>query len=295
MENTLSNRINRKKYPAVFIFMLTGAAFVYFMSCFINIAEGCKKISKDIISSEVFRTVDFSYDDYKMLYYYSTDKNGIKQLEGINKSRLKNIVYDNMYNVVNKTKEKGSRCPIIFKYIVSDEVYESCFSAYFSIMNDIRCFPVSYDSDNKVGIAYEDSWGAARTYGGNRIHEGTDIMAGNNERGYFPVVSMTDGRVEKMGWLKLGGYRIGIRSESGAYYYYAHLDSYAQGLKEGMDVKAGSVIGMMGDSGYGKEGTKGKFDVHLHLGIYYGEDEISFNPYHILKIVDGFKMEFQKY
>ena len=44
------------------------------------------------------------------------------------------------------------------------------------------------------------------------VHEGCDIMAGNNERGYFPIVSMTDGVVERIGWLEKGGYRIGIRS-----------------------------------------------------------------------------------
>ena len=277
------------------ICMIMGAVFVYFMSCYTNITAECKNIAKDIIGSEIFRTVDFESDDYKKIYYYSTDEQGIRQLEGVNTAKLKNIVYDNLYNALKEKEAKSGHCPVLFRYMVPEKIYKKCFAAYFSIMNDIRYFPVSYDSVNNVGISYEDSWGAARTYGGDRKHEGTDIMAGNNERGYFPVISMTDGKVEKLGWLKLGGYRVGIRSSSGAYYYYAHLDSYADGLSEGMDIKAGSVIGTMGDSGYGKEGTKGKFDVHLHLGIYYGKDEISFNPYHILKAVDGFKLAFQKY
>ena len=33
--------------------------------------------------------------------------------------------------------------------------------------------------------------------------------------------------VEKCGWLELGGYRVGIRSDKGAYMYYAHLAQYA--------------------------------------------------------------------
>jgi len=44
----------------------------------------------------------------------------------------------------------------------------------------------------------------------------------------------------------------------------------------------------MGNSGYGKEGTVGKFPVHLHLGIYIPTlytDEMSVNPYHILDIL----------
>ncbi len=44
----------------------------------------------------------------------------------------------------------------------------------------------------------------------------------------------------------------------------------------------------MGSTGYSKiEGTKNKFPVHLHFGIYISPDntsEISLNPYNILKI-----------
>ena len=132
----------------------------------------------------------------------------------------------------------------------------------------------------------------SRSYGGNRVHEGTDIMPSNKERGYFPVVSVCDGTVEKKGWLNLGGYRLGIRSKAGAYFYYAHLESYAEGIKEGTKVKAGQIIGYMGDSGYGEEGTVGKFDVHLHFGLYLDLDgkEVSVNPYEVLRSVEGKKV-----
>ena len=92
--------------------------------------------------------------------------------------------------------------------------------------------------------------------------------------------------VENIGWLELGGYRIGIRSDSGGYFYYAHLASYYDNLKEGDIIRAGQLIGFMGDTGYSKvEGTTGNFDVHLHVGIYLNIDnqEISINPYYILK------------
>ena len=63
-------------------------------------------------------------------------------------------------------------------------------------------------------------WLFGRSYGGERGHEGTDIMATVNERGMYPVISMTDGIVESKGWLELGGYRLGIRAPQGAYFYY---------------------------------------------------------------------------
>ena len=133
---------------------------------------------------------------------------------------------------------------------------------------------------------YEDSWQSARTFGGARKHEGTDLMTIRNERGIYPIVSMTDGTLEQMGWLKLGGWRIGIRSASGTYYYYVHLESYAPDLEDGMAVHAGQLLGFAGDSGYGTEGTTGQFAVHLHVGIYIHHNtdkEEAINPYPYLK------------
>lgn len=169
--------------------------------------------------------------------------------------------------------------------------YQEFRGIYETILGDIRCFPVADDISGEADVSFVDSWGAIRTYGGERRHEGTDIMASNNKRGYFPITSMTDGVVEKKGWLPQGGYRIGVRSPHGAYFYYAHLASYEEGIEEGVPVRAGNVLGYMGDTGYSEvEGTVGKFDVHLHMGIYmdYQGKETSVNPYYIL---EHYKME----
>ena len=141
-------------------------------------------------------------------------------------------------------------------------------------------------------FSYEDSFGEERTYGGERKHEGTDIMAIDGRSGVYPVLSMTDGVVDKVGWLELGGYRVGIRSPSGVYYYYAHLDSYRKDLAEGQQIKAGDLLGFLGDSGYGKEGTKGEFPAHLHLGVYLGGDEDVINPYPLLRYAEPFMLSF---
>lgn len=172
---------------------------------------------------------------------------------------------------------------LAFCTAAATEVYEV-------FLADIVCFPVpDAANDPAATTAYEDTWMAERTYGGKRGHEGTDIMAGIDERGYYPIVSMTDGVVEKIGWLPQGGWRIGIRAPHGAYFYYAHLDSYAGDFKEGDKVEAGRLIGYMGDSGYGPEGTVGKFPVHLHLGVYLRantDEERSVNPYRLLRFAD---------
>lgn len=161
------------------------------------------------------------------------------------------------------------------------------------IWEDVKCFPIpEFTEDSTFTVSYENSWMAERTYGGKRGHEGTDIMASQNDRGVYPIVSMTDGVVTKKGWLEKGGYRIGIMSPNGVYFYYAHLDSYAN-LEIGDEVKAGDMLGFMGDSGYGPEGTVGQFAVHLHLGIYIYPDgeETSVNPYWILRYIENTKVK----
>ena len=162
--------------------------------------------------------------------------------------------------------------------------YEKIRKAYQKVWDDAEVFPVQEN-----GIVYENSWMFERSYGGLRGHEGTDLMPPENLPGHFKVVSMTEGTVEKIGWLEKGGYRIGIRSPRGGYYYYAHLDSYAQEFVPGQSVEAGELLGYMGDSGYGPEGTSGRFDVHLHLGIYLETEtasELSVNPYWLLRYLE---------
>ena len=166
-----------------------------------------------------------------------------------------------------------------------DAYVQSCRA----IWNDVKYFPIPQSlDDTEDKISYVDSWMFERNYGGKRGHEGTDIMAEKNMPGYYPVVSMTDGVVTEKGWLEKGGWRIGITAPTGAYFYYAHLDSYAE-LEKGDSVKAGDLLGYMGDSGYGEEGTTGEFPVHLHLGIYLkeGTEEISVNPYPVLRYAEN--------
>lgn len=169
----------------------------------------------------------------------------------------------------------------------------SYLAACQAVWDDLQYFPVAESSDNsRLSVSFEDSWMFDRSYGGERGHEGTDIMPSVNEPGRFPVVSMTDGTVESKGWLELGGYRLGIRAPHGAYFYYAHLDSYSD-IEEGDTINAGDLLGFMGDTGYGtEEGTRGKFPVHLHVGIYLyqNEQEISVNPYPALSYVQDKKV-----
>lgn len=171
-------------------------------------------------------------------------------------------------------------------FIIKEELVRQEASQWIKpLLEEVECFPVREDTEGRAVWGYDNGYGEGRSYGGARKHEGIDIMSSSGERGQFVIQSVSDGVVEQLGWLELGGYRVGIRSSSGLYFYYAHLDSYARRLKRGDTVHAGQVLGYMGDSGYGEEGTRGKFAVHLHFGIYYTEDgeEKSLNPFYLLQ------------
>ena len=153
---------------------------------------------------------------------------------------------------------------------------------------DAVLFPVgTIENEPDAAVDFTNSWRQSRTFGGDRFHEGCDIMASVNQRGIYPIYSVSDGIVENIGWLRLGGYRIGIRSRHGAYFYYAHLSDYAKDFQIGEEVKAGTLIGFMGDTGYSDTpGTTGNFPVHLHFGVYFNDEsgnEFSVNPFPLLR------------
>lgn len=146
-----------------------------------------------------------------------------------------------------------------------------------SIELEDRAFPV----DINHLYSYNSTWGHRRGFGGNRIHEGTDIFAHYGT----PIHATTYGVVELKGWNLYGGWRIGIRDIHNIYHYYGHLNGYKDGIEIGDIVKPGDVLGSVGSSGYGPPGTSGKFPPHLHYGMYKdnGRKEWSFDPYPYLR------------
>ena len=111
-------------------------------------------------------------------------------------------------------------------------------------------------------------------------HEAIDIM---EPRG-TPVHAVVSGTIRKLFRSKPGGYTIYEFDEAGAYcYYYAHLDSYAKGLGEGMRVERGDVIAFVGSTGDADARAP-----HLHFEIHeLGPEKLwwqgkAVNPYPVL-------------
>jgi murein DD-endopeptidase MepM/ murein hydrolase activator NlpD len=124
-----------------------------------------------------------------------------------------------------------------------------------------------------------DTFDDARSQG--RVHNAIDIMASRDT----PVLATEPGRVVKLFTSKLGGFTIYQYDPTETYcYYYAHLDHYAPGLKEGDPVAKGQVIAYVGSTGDASPDAP-----HLHFEItrlhpdkkWWQGDPI--NPYPVLK------------
>lgn len=101
---------------------------------------------------------------------------------------------------------------------------------------------------------------------GGRTHRAIDIMA---PRG-TPVFAVEDGTIAKLDDDQGGGGTVVYQydPERRFVYYYAHLESWAEGLEEGARVGRGQVIGYVGTTGNAPPGAP-----HLHFAITVLDEE----------------------
>jgi len=117
--------------------------------------------------------------------------------------------------------------------------------------------------------------------GGERVHQAMDILAPRNT----PVVAVEGGRIAKLFTSAQGGLTLYQFDPTESYvYYYAHLESYAPGLREGATVQQGDLLGYVGTSG-----NAGPDNPHLHFAVYVLGPEKRWwegtpvNPYPLLR------------
>ena len=114
--------------------------------------------------------------------------------------------------------------------------------------------PVQGIESSKLVRSYHDP------RSGGREHDALDILAPRNT----PVVAVEDGTIARLFLSKLGGITVYQFDPDRQYiYYYAHLERYADGLKEGETVHRGQVIGYVGTTGNAPKNTP-----HLHFAVY---------------------------
>ena len=106
-------------------------------------------------------------------------------------------------------------------------------------------------------VSFTDTFGAPRAAVG--WHHGADIFAPLGA----PVLAVTRGTVFSVGWNDLGGNRFWLRDDEGNQFYYAHLSAFSPLAVNGARVKAGEVLGFVGNTG-DATGTP----YHLHFEIH---------------------------
>ena len=114
------------------------------------------------------------------------------------------------------------------------------------------------------GASFIDSWGFPRS--GGRRHKGVDMFNKRNT----PLVAVVDGKV-KFSSNSLGGLSTHLYA-GGTTYYYTHLEKHPSNISSGQNVKAGTVIGYLGNSGNARYTSP-----HLHFEIR--PNNVAINPY----------------
>jgi murein DD-endopeptidase MepM/ murein hydrolase activator NlpD len=120
------------------------------------------------------------------------------------------------------------------------------------ILSVVGPFPVA-------GLAWwHNDWHAPRCCPYPHLHQGLDLFA---PRG-TPVVAAVDGFVSQKVNGPISGLAVEIRDAGNTEYYYAHLSGFASGIAVGTPVRAGQILGYVGNTGNAMRTAP-----HLHFEI----------------------------
>ena len=81
--------------------------------------------------------------------------------------------------------------------------------------------------------------------GYNKMHRGTDFAAPSGT----PIMASGAGKITRARWCGGGGNCVKIKHNSTYQTVYAHMKSFAKGIKEGRRVRQGQIIGYVGSTG----------------------------------------------
>ena len=163
-------------------------------------------------------------DSFQIIYETFLDSNG-KILE------TGNILYANL-------KLRGKNNDLyIFK---TKDGYEHFDKYGKSVKKSLMKTPIN-------GARLSSSFGLRKhpILGYNKMHRGTDFAAPEGT----PVLASGDGKVVRARWCGGGGNCIKINHNSTYSTVYAHLKNFGRGIKEGVRVRQGQIIGYVGSTG----------------------------------------------
>ena len=113
--------------------------------------------------------------------------------------------------------------------------------------------------------------------GYNKMHRGTDFAAPSGT----PIMASGSGTITRARWCGGGGNCVKIRHNSTYETIYAHMKSFARGIKEGRKVKQGQIIGYVGSTGMST-------GPHLHYEVVVNGKKVNSQR---LKLPSGKKLK----
>ena len=159
------------------------------------------------------------------------------------------ILYEKFEDDNNKVRDTGK---IIYAsmYVNGEEI-----NLYnFNYKNEMEYYDIKGKSITKSlmktpinGARLSSSYGMRKhpILGYNKMHRGTDFAA----RSGTPIMASGSGTVTRARWCGGGGNCVKIKHNSTYETIYAHMKSFAKGIKEGRKIKQGQIIGYVGSTG----------------------------------------------
>tara|TARA_Y100000591_G_scaffold328538_1_gene355246 strand:- start:4678 stop:5991 length:1314 start_codon:yes stop_codon:yes gene_type:complete len=195
------------------------------------------------------------------------------------------IVYEEYKNEDNKTVDFGN---ILYANLIlqgkSLELYY--FNSEKERINDH--FEPNGQSIKKTlmktpinGARLSSSYGMRKhpILGYNKMHQGTDFAAPTGT----PIMASGSGVILKAGWCGGGGNCVKIRHNSTYSTVYAHMSKFARGIKKGIRVNQGQIIGYVGSTGMST-------GPHLHYEVIKNGKKVNSQK---LKLPSGKKLKGQ--
>ena len=90
------------------------------------------------------------------------------------------------------------------------------------------------------------------------------------------MLAVADGRLNRVGTLPISGNRLWLKTDRGDSFFYAHLSAFAPEAVSGRRVKAGTLLGFVGNTGDAEPTPP-----HVHFEVHPGDGD-AIDPHEVL-------------
>ena len=253
-----------------------------------------KELTKELRVSTIYKENFIQNSLYKSAIEKKIDPNIIVQFaqiygfqvdfqRDIRKNDSFQIVYEEYKNEENKSVDfgnilyanlilKGKSLELYYFNSDKDKINDHFESNGQSIKKTLMKTPIN-------GARLSSSYGMRKhpILGYNKMHQGTDFAAPLGT----PIMASGTGVILKAGWCGGGGNCVKIRHNSTYSTVYAHMSKFARGIKKGVRVVQGQIIGYVGSTGMST-------GPHLHYEVIKNGKKINSQT---LKLPSGKKLK----